>query len=116
MSHDALADAVGSTSRRQTIRWLKDGHEPNGVALMRILSALGVTFTPPAPRALRSVNAELCALTEQVDRLADPRYEERRQDLLERLEGEVDRWRHLNEELAVALGQPPREDGRTEAS
>src|SRR5207247_226061 len=71
LSHDALAEAVGdSTTRRQTIRWLKEGTEPGGLALLKILTALGARIEPPPPQELPgAVNAELAALRREVREL-----------------------------------------------
>jgi transcriptional regulator with XRE-family HTH domain len=70
ISHDDLAEAVGASARRQTIRWLKEGTEPGGIALLMILSALGVRLEPSPPEELPgALNAELNALRRELREL-----------------------------------------------
>lgn len=65
-SQDALAQALG-TDRRKIIRWEKGESEPEGLALLAYLEAVGVQVTPAPPASVpRAVNAELRALRAEV--------------------------------------------------
>jgi transcriptional regulator with XRE-family HTH domain len=65
-SQDALAQALG-TDRRKIIRWEKGESEPEGLALLAYLDAVGVQLTPAPPASIpRAVNAELRALRAEI--------------------------------------------------
>ncbi len=82
------------------------GQEPNGVALIKLLTALGVTFNPPVPHELRGTNAELRDLRLSVEKLAR----------LGALEEEPVRAAQLAAELEDELGAPQPPDARNGGS
>lgn len=56
-----------STTDREIRRWENES-APGGVNLLRLLSAYGVTITPPPPEGIpRAVNAEIRALREELE-------------------------------------------------
>lgn len=60
------------TGRGQTIRWLKKGTEPGALALLKMLSAFGVTIEPAPPEDVpRALNAELAEMRREIRRLSD---------------------------------------------
>lgn len=69
LSFEEIGQAIGEESRNVK-RWLRATGKPTlptGDVILRLLSSLGVTFTPPLPNSLKSVNQAIDELRAQID-------------------------------------------------
>lgn len=66
LSFAQIAEAIGE-DERNVKRWMTVSNEPvlpRGDVVLKLLSALGVTLTPPAPGSVLALNAQLQRVTQ----------------------------------------------------
>lgn len=105
LTQDELAAAVG-TDRRNIRRWEVEGHDPSGSMLLRLLAALGIEFAQALPSGVpRPITTELHELRSEVA-AAGEAGARRHEEVLARLDAQLDELRRLSARLAATYAPP----------
>ena len=105
LTQEELAAAVG-TDRRNIRRWEIEGHDPSGTMLLRVLAAVGIEFAQALPSGVPgAITTELRELRREVSE-GNEAEARRHEDVLARLDAQLDELRTLSSRLAETSARP----------